>query len=59
MTEQTATLTQSGAFASRLPAAALVFLMGAVFVFVTGFAHPEALHDAAHDARHAMSFPCH
>jgi cobalt transporter subunit CbtB len=24
-----------------------------------GFAHPNLLHNAAHDWRHSMSFPCH
>ena len=28
-------------------------------VFGTGFAHPETIHNAAHDTRHAFAFPCH
>jgi len=44
---------------SRLAGAAAIFFLGAVFVFVAGFAQPDVLHDAAHDIRHAMSFPCH
>ncbi len=28
-------------------------------VLATGFAHPEALHNAVHDARHSLAFPCH
>jgi cobalt transporter subunit CbtB len=57
----TTTTTQvvSGAAASRLPFAAAVFLLGTAFVFIAGFAQPELLHNAAHDIRHAMSFPCH
>lgn len=39
--------------------ALLAFLVGAALVFVTGFAHVDALHNAAHDTRHALSFPCH
>lgn len=39
--------------------AAGLLLAGGVLVFFTGFAHSEALHDAAHDTRHALSFPCH
>ncbi|WP_436638536.1 CbtB domain-containing protein [Microbaculum sp. FT89] len=58
MTNQTTTFSQPLA-STRIGVAALVFLMGAVLVFGAGFAHPQALHDAAHDARHAMSFPCH
>ncbi|WP_132804956.1 CbtB domain-containing protein [Tepidamorphus gemmatus] len=59
MTETTTSLSQPAAVSSRLTVASVVFLMGAAVVFVTGFAHPQALHDAAHDARHALSFPCH
>jgi cobalt transporter subunit CbtB len=34
-------------------------LLGIVFIGVTGFAPLQALHDAAHNTRHAVSFPCH
>ena len=37
---------------------AAVFL-GILFVGVTGFAPLQAIHDAAHNTRHAVSFPCH
>ena len=37
---------------------AAIFL-GIVFIGVAGFAHYPAIHDAAHDTRHAVSFPCH
>ena len=40
-------------------AAALVFLLGLSFVLVTGFSHAQAVHDAAHDTRHTLAFPCH
>ncbi len=43
----------------RLWQAGLLALAGAVLVFVTGFAHPDLLHNAAHDARHAFATPCH
>jgi cobalt transporter subunit CbtB len=33
--------------------------LGTVVVFVVGFAGPESIHNAAHDARHSMNFPCH
>jgi cobalt transporter subunit CbtB len=36
-----------------------LLLAGALLVFFSGFAQSEALHDAAHDTRHALSFPCH
>jgi cobalt transporter subunit CbtB len=57
------------AFISSLPLGAVdrdslrygiaAILLGFVFIGVTGFAHPEAIHDAAHNTRHAISFPCH
>ena len=34
-------------------------LLGALIIFFVGFAQPQALHDAAHDTRHAQAFPCH
>lgn len=34
-------------------------LLGAAVLFMAGFASPEALHAATHDARHATGFPCH
>lgn len=43
---------------TAVPAVAAIAL-GALIVFVVGFASPEALHAAAHDGRHAFAFPCH
>lgn len=40
-------------------AAMVAFIFGAGLVFTTGFAHSALLHNAAHDTRHALSFPCH
>ena len=34
-------------------------LLGAALIFVAGFSHIEALHNAAHDTRHSAAFPCH
>jgi cobalt transporter subunit CbtB len=39
--------------------AALAILLGVFFLFGTGFAHPDIVHNAAHDTRHAFTFPCH
>jgi cobalt transporter subunit CbtB len=30
-----------------------------LLVVGVGFAGPDTIHNAAHDARHAMAFPCH
>ena len=39
--------------------AVLAILLGVVLVYGVGFASPMALHNAAHDVRHAFAFPCH
>ncbi|MEO8628453.1 MAG: CbtB domain-containing protein [Betaproteobacteria bacterium] len=39
--------------------AGVAMALGAVALFVVGFAGPESIHNAAHDARHSMNFPCH
>jgi len=44
---------------SAIVAASFAIVVGLFLVFATGFAHPQVVHNAAHDARHAMSFPCH
>ena len=45
--------------AAVAPAALLALLVGAFLVFGAGFAGSEALHQAAHDARHTINTPCH
>jgi len=36
-----------------------VIALGLVIVYVVGFAGAETIHNAAHDARHSLNFPCH
>ena len=45
----------------RIGIAVLMLLTGAVLLFAVGFAqgHSGFLHNAAHDTRHAATFPCH
>ncbi|MFL5240009.1 MAG: CbtB-domain containing protein [Rhizomicrobium sp.] len=46
----------------RLGARAQAFLaicFGLLIVGVVGFSHVDAIHNAAHDTRHANAFPCH
>ena len=33
--------------------------LGAFLIIGAGFAHPNVVHNAAHDTRHSLSFPCH
>ncbi|MCH8927079.1 MAG: CbtB-domain containing protein [Proteobacteria bacterium] len=36
-----------------------VALIGATLLFAAGFANAAVMHDAAHDTRHSVGFPCH
>jgi len=45
--------------AEILRAATIAFSLGLALVYLAGFAYPETAHNAAHDTRHALSFPCH
>jgi cobalt transporter subunit CbtB len=38
---------------------AFAAVLGLSLIFVAGFANATVLHDAAHDQRHAIAFPCH
>lgn len=44
---------------SRAVQLGLATLLGLVVVWIVGFSHLEAAHNAAHDYRHSMAFPCH
>lgn len=53
--------TESGARTetSGLAAIMICAFLGAGLLFTAGFANATALHGAAHDTRHSISFPCH
>ena len=34
-------------------------LLGVFMVFMVGFAGAEIVHEAAHNTRHSIAFPCH
>ena len=60
MNDNTARQAVRTAVPSRaLAPAALATLLGVFLLFGVGFAHPQAIHNAAHDSRHAFAFPCH
>lgn len=40
-------------------AAFAAILLGSFLLYGVGFAQPQQIHDAAHDARHSFAFPCH
>jgi cobalt transporter subunit CbtB len=45
--------------ASRVLPLVMAALLGIFIVGGVGFSHIEAMHNAAHDYRHSMGFPCH
>ncbi len=44
---------------NRTAAGWCTLLLGLALVFFVGFAPLSAVHNAAHDSRHAAAFPCH
>jgi cobalt transporter subunit CbtB len=34
-------------------------LLGGFLIWGVGFSHTDVFHNAAHDTRHSMAFPCH
>jgi cobalt transporter subunit CbtB len=44
---------------TRMAALAACAMLGLLLVGGVGFANMPAVHDAAHDVRHTLSFPCH
>jgi cobalt transporter subunit CbtB len=45
--------------ASRLAQLGLAAFLGLFIVGFAGFSHISAVHNAAHDVRHSLAFPCH
>ena len=43
----------------RLAAGLITLFAGTVLLFGVGLAQDGRLHNAAHDTRHAIGFPCH
>jgi len=52
-------LALSAARAEVLKAAFVALFLGIGLVYLVGFSHSDTAHDAAHDTRHSLSFPCH
>lgn len=44
---------------ARVWPAVTAIVLGFAVLYIVGFAGPAAIHDAAHDARHSLNFPCH
>lgn len=52
------TVAVSSSKSKLLPIIVCAFI-GVAAIFVVGHVQAGALHDAAHDVRHATGFPCH
>lgn len=50
---------RTAARSETLIAAAFAALLGVFLVWGVGFSPIDVLHNAAHDTRHSMAFPCH
>jgi cobalt transporter subunit CbtB len=45
--------------ASAIVQAGLAMTLGFFILFMVGFSHIDAVHNATHDVRHSNAFPCH
>lgn len=50
---------ESLAKTAALAPALLAIMLGTFILFGTGFVQISAAHNAAHDSRHSLAFPCH
>jgi cobalt transporter subunit CbtB len=55
----TTTLQNSKVISTRLAAGLMCLFMGAGLIFAVGLSNISAAHNAAHDTRHSIGFPCH
>ena len=60
MTIKTLNVTESDvAISETIKARILAVAFGTAILFVVGFANSTSVHNAAHDTRHTLAFPCH
>jgi cobalt transporter subunit CbtB len=45
--------------AERIKAILAALVLGFVLIYTVGFAASASVHNAAHDTRHGLAFPCH
>lgn len=57
MTVYTSTVTLS--ISQRIAAGLVAILLGSALLYTVGFAPMAVAHNAAHDTRHGLGFPCH
>lgn len=60
MTDYTLAVAETtGTRARALGPAVIAFFVGVFLLYGVGFAQIPAVHNAAHDTRHSLAFPCH
>lgn len=59
MTARTISSTTSLTASQRIAAGFALLFIGATLTFTVGLSHLAVAHNAAHDTRHAIGFPCH
>ena len=59
MTTSTGAIGAAASSQSRLTQLGLAALLGFFVIGFVGFSHIAAAHNAGHDYRHSMAFPCH
>jgi cobalt transporter subunit CbtB len=59
MTARTISSTTSLTDSRRIAAGFALLLIGATLTFAVGLSSMAVAHNAAHDTRHAIGFPCH
>lgn len=57
MTVHTKTITLS--ISQRMAAGLVAILLGSALLYTVGLAPMAVAHNAAHDTRHGLGFPCH
>ena len=55
----TTTISSTRILSQRTTAGLMSLFIGLTMVFTVGLSHVSAVHNAAHDTRHAIGFPCH
>ena len=60
MQELNAHLEEQGtSLTTKMATVVTTALIGVFLIYGVGFAQPNMLHNAAHDTRHSLVFPCH
>jgi cobalt transporter subunit CbtB len=55
----TKTISASTGISARVKSGLVCLFTGSAMILMVGLSHISAVHNAAHDTRHAIGFPCH